>query len=60
MGETIFMEDEHEDADWGDFEPTPPTAPVESASTTSDDGLDITSSTTRGLVEPEPIAPGGV
>jgi hypothetical protein len=54
------MEDEHEDADWGDFEPTPPTAPVESASTTSDDGLDITSSTTRGLVEPEPIAPGGV
>jgi hypothetical protein len=40
---TIFMEEEHDDTDWGDPEPSPPAAPVKPASTTSVDGLDITS-----------------
>jgi hypothetical protein len=46
MGQTIFVEEEHDDADWGDPEPTPLAAPVEPASTTSADGPDPTSSTT--------------
>jgi hypothetical protein len=29
MGQTIFMEEEHVDADWVALEPTPPAAPVE-------------------------------
>jgi hypothetical protein len=37
MGETIFVEEEHDNVDWGDPELTPPAAPVESASTTLDD-----------------------
>jgi hypothetical protein len=40
---TIFMEEEHDDTDWGDPELSPPAAPVKPASTTSVDGLDITS-----------------
>jgi hypothetical protein len=27
MGQTIFMEEEHDDADWVALEPTPPAAP---------------------------------
>jgi hypothetical protein len=38
MGETIFVEEDHNDADWGDLEPSPP---VEPASTTLADGPDI-------------------
>jgi hypothetical protein len=60
MGQTIFVEEEHDDADWGDPEPTPPAAPVEPASTTSADGPDPTSSTTWGLLEPAPAENGGV
>jgi hypothetical protein len=40
MGHTIFMEEEHDDADWVALEPTPPAAPVERASTTTVDGPD--------------------
>jgi hypothetical protein len=58
MGQTIFMEEEH-DVDWGDPEPTPLVSPIEPASTTSADILDPASSITWGLVEPEPIEPGG-
>jgi hypothetical protein len=60
MGQTIFMEEEHDDADWGDPESTPPAAPVDLASTTSDDGPDPTSSTTWGPLEPAPAETGGV
>jgi hypothetical protein len=45
IGETIFME-EQDHVDWGDPEPSPLTAPVEPASTTSADRPNITSSTT--------------
>jgi hypothetical protein len=38
MGQTIFVEEEHDNADWVALEPTPPTAPVEPASTTMADG----------------------
>jgi hypothetical protein len=57
MEQTIFVEEEHDATDWGNLEPTPPTTLVEPASTTSSYGLGITSSTTRGLVEPEPVEP---
>ena len=56
MGQTIFVEEEQDDANWGDPEPTPPAAPVELASTTSTDGLDPTSSITWGLLETMPFA----
>jgi hypothetical protein len=46
MGQTIFMEEEHDDANWVALEPTPPAAPVEPASTTTADGPDPTPSTT--------------
>jgi hypothetical protein len=39
MGETIFVE-EQDDADWGDFEPSPPAIPDRSASSTLTDILD--------------------
>jgi hypothetical protein len=39
MGQTIFVEEEHDDADWGDPEPTPLAAPVEPASTIRLTGL---------------------
>jgi hypothetical protein len=29
IGESIFVEQEQEDADWGDLKPTPPVAPPE-------------------------------
>jgi hypothetical protein len=51
--------EEHDTADWGDLEPTPPTALVEPTSTTSADGPDITSSMTWGLIKPEPAEPRG-
>jgi hypothetical protein len=54
IGESIFVEENKEDADWGDVEPTFSTAPVESATTTSAHGLDPSSSTNWGLHEPPP------
>jgi hypothetical protein len=60
MGHTIFVEEEHDDADWVDLEPTPPTTPVEPASTTMADGLDPTPSTTWGPLEPAPTETRGV
>ena len=45
MGETIFLEEEQDDADWSDPKSSTPAAPIEPASTTLADGLDITSST---------------
>jgi hypothetical protein len=51
MGQTILVEEEHDDADWDDLKPTPPVALVEPASTTLVDGPDPTY-TTWGLVEP--------
>jgi hypothetical protein len=54
MGETIFVEEEHNDTNWGDPETSPLVALVKTASTTSADGSDITSSMTLGLVVPEP------
>jgi hypothetical protein len=41
MGETIFIDEEHNNADWGDPEPTLADALFEFASTTSADGPDI-------------------
>jgi hypothetical protein len=46
IGESIFIEENEEDADWGDVEPTSSATPVESAMTTSAHGLDPSSSTT--------------
>jgi hypothetical protein len=40
MGETIFVEEEQDDADWGNFEPSPPAIPDRSASSTLTDILD--------------------
>jgi hypothetical protein len=60
MEQPIFVEEEHDDADWGDLEPTPPAAPVEPASSTSADGPDPTSSTTWGPLELAPAETGGV
>jgi hypothetical protein len=34
LGESIFVEKEQEDADWGDPKPTPPAAPIKPALTT--------------------------
>jgi hypothetical protein len=51
MGHTIFVEEEHAAADWGDPEPTPLVVPVESAFATSTDGPDTTTSTTLGPLE---------
>jgi hypothetical protein len=60
MGQTIIVEEEHDDADWVALEPTPPAAPVEPASTTMADGPDPTPSTTWGPLEPAPAETGGV
>jgi hypothetical protein len=51
IGESIFVEENKEDADWGDTEPTSSAAPVE---TTSAHGPDPSSSTTWGPHEPPP------
>jgi hypothetical protein len=60
MGKTIFVEKEHDDADWVALEPTPSTALVEPASTTIADGPDPTPSTTWGPLELAPAETGGV
>jgi hypothetical protein len=60
MGHTIFVKEEHDDADWGDTELTPPTSPVESASTTSANEPNPTTSTTWGLLELAPTKTRGV
>jgi hypothetical protein len=44
MGQTIFMEEEHNATDWVALEPTPPPAPVKTASTTR-------------LTDPTPLLP---
>jgi hypothetical protein len=59
QGETIFVEEEHDDANWGDLKPTPPTAPVEPASKTLDDGPNMSTSMTWGLLELESTKPTG-
>ena len=55
------MEEEQEDADWGDPELTPPAVPLEPTTSTSAQGPDPSSSTTWGLCEqppqPAPVAP---
>jgi hypothetical protein len=58
MGQTIFVEEEHDDAYWVALEPTPPAAPVEP--TTTADGPDPTPSTTWGSLEPALAETGGV
>jgi hypothetical protein len=40
MRQTIFVQEEYDDADWGDPELTPPTSLLEPASTTLADGPD--------------------
>jgi hypothetical protein len=40
MGQTIFVEEEHDDTDWVAQESTSPAAPVEPASTTTANGSD--------------------
>jgi len=54
IGESIFVEENEEDADWRDAEPTSSVALVESATTTSAHGPDPSSSTTWGPHEPPP------
>jgi hypothetical protein len=46
IGESIFIEEDEEGTDWGDLEPTPPAAPLESTTTTSAHGPDPSSSMT--------------
>jgi hypothetical protein len=60
MGQTIFVEKEHDDTDWGDLEPTPPAAPVDPTSITSADGPDPISSNTWAPLEPTPTETGEV
>ena len=48
IGESIFVEEEQEEADWGDPEWTPPNAPLEPATSTSAHGPGPSSSTTWG------------
>jgi hypothetical protein len=52
IGESIFIEENEEDADWGDAEPISLAVPVESATTTSAHRPDSSSSTTWGPHEP--------
>jgi hypothetical protein len=54
IGKSIFVEENEEDADWGDAKPTSSAAPVESAMTTSAHGPDPPSSTTWSPHEPPP------
>ena len=51
---SIFVEEEQDDADWGDPEPTPPAAPVDPATSTSAHGPDPTTSSTWGPFEQLP------
>jgi hypothetical protein len=52
IGGSIFVEENEEDADWGDAELTSSAAPVKSVTTTSAYGADPSSSTTWGPHEP--------
>jgi hypothetical protein len=54
IGESIFIEENEEDADWEDAELTSLAVPVESMTTTLAHGLDPSSSTTWGPHEPPP------
>jgi hypothetical protein len=54
IGESIFVEENGEEANWGDAKPTSSAAPVESATTTLAHGPDPSSSTTWGPCEPPP------
>jgi hypothetical protein len=54
IGESIFVEENAEDANWGDVEPTSSAAPVVSAMTTLAHGPDPSSSTTWGPHELPP------
>jgi hypothetical protein len=54
IGESIFVEENEKDADWGDVEPISLATPVESVMTTLAHGPDPSSSTTWGLHEPPP------
>jgi hypothetical protein len=51
IGESIFVEEEQEDADWGDLEPTPLIAPLKPTTSTLANSPDPSSSTTWGLFE---------
>jgi hypothetical protein len=53
ISESIFVEENEEGADWGDLEPTPPAAPLESVTTLAH-GPDPSSSMTWGPHEPPP------
>jgi hypothetical protein len=52
ISESMFVEENEEDADWGDAKLTSSAAPVESAMTTLAHSPDTSSSTTWGLHEP--------
>ena len=52
--ESIFVEKEQEDADWGDPELTPLASPLEPTTSSSTHGLDPSSSTTWGPFEQPP------
>jgi hypothetical protein len=54
ISESIFVEENEEDADWGDVEPTSLATPIKSAMTTSAHGPNPSSSTTWGPCEPPP------
>jgi hypothetical protein len=60
MVQAMFVEEDHDNADWGDPEPTPLATLVEPASTTLADRPDPTSSTTWGPLEPVLAKTGGV
>ena len=57
IGESIFVEEEQEDADWGDLKLTPLAAPLEPATSTLAHSPNPCSSTTWGLCEqpPQPV-----
>jgi hypothetical protein len=60
MGHTIFVEDEHDNTDWGDPEPTPPASLGEPPSSTLVDGPNPSPSTTWGPLELTPAETRGV
>ena len=51
LGESIFVVEEQEDADWGDPELTPPAAPLKPKTSTSAHGPNPSFSTTWGPIE---------